>query len=103
MIQSFKDKETKKIWQLKLSKKIPGAIQQRALNKLNLIDQASKVEDLRIPPSNHLKALAGKGRINLAYASMISIEFALNGITELKKLKLVTTINPIFGCEMKKT
>mgnify|MGYP006082503061 FL=1 len=60
MIQSFKDKETKKIWQLKLSKKIPGAIQQRALNKLNLIDQASKVEDPRIPPSNHLKALAGK-------------------------------------------
>lgn len=59
MIKSFRCKETEKIFQRESSRKLPQQIQQRAFVKLNALDAASKLEDLRLPPSNNLEALKG--------------------------------------------
>ncbi len=59
MLKSFADKETEKIWNEQRSKRLPVDIQQRALNKLAMISQASSLDDLKIPPANRLEALKG--------------------------------------------
>ena len=60
MIVSFRDKETAKVYQQEFSKKLPQAIQRLALRKLMMIDNASSLNDLRIPPANHLEQLSGQ-------------------------------------------
>ncbi len=60
MIKSFRCRETEKIFHREHSHKFPLDIQQRAFMKLNAVDAAIKVEDLRLPPSNHIEALKGK-------------------------------------------
>lgn len=60
MILSFASKETEKIWQGIRSRKLPADIQDRALLKLRMIDAANVLQDLKVPPSNHLEALSGK-------------------------------------------
>lgn len=58
MIRSFQDKETEKLWNSQKNR-IPANLQQRALDKLELIHAAVTVDDLRIPPGNRLEALKG--------------------------------------------
>ena len=41
------------------SRRLPVDIQQRAYKKLIMINNAATIEDLRIPPSNHLEKLSG--------------------------------------------
>ena len=57
MIKTFSDKETQKIYNQMFSKKSPQSIQHIALRKLIMIDNAGCLEDLRVPPGNHLEAL----------------------------------------------
>ena len=57
MIQSFACAETENIWNGKRSRKLPADIQQRALAKLNMIDAAETLDDLKLPPSNRLHEL----------------------------------------------
>lgn len=64
VIKSFADRETEKIRNLQQSKRLPIDIQQRVLNKLAMIRQATVLEDLRIPPANRLASLKGN-RIGL--------------------------------------
>ena len=59
MIKSFKDKETKRIYNQTFSKKLPADIQSLALRKLMMIDNAKCLDDLRVPPGNHLELLKG--------------------------------------------
>lgn len=59
MIQSFADKETEHIYNQEFSKKLPQQIQKIALRKLIMIHNAKKIDDLRIPPANHLEQLQG--------------------------------------------
>ena len=59
MIKSFADKETELIYNQKFSKRLPTTIQKVALRKLMMIDNAKCLEDLRVPPSNHLEQLVG--------------------------------------------
>jgi proteic killer suppression protein len=59
MIKSFKCKETEKILNEDFSKKLPHDIQKRALQKLRMINIAEALEDLKVPPNNHLEALKG--------------------------------------------
>ena len=59
MIKSFKCKETEKVWNEEFSKKLPQDIQKRALKKLMMLNSASVIDDLKIPPSNHLEILTG--------------------------------------------
>lgn len=60
MIVNFGSKESEKIFNLTLSKKIDPEIQERAYHKLVAIHEASSLENLRLPPSNHLEPLKGK-------------------------------------------
>jgi toxin HigB-1 len=57
MIRSFADKETGRVWDGMRSRKLPLEIQQRALNKLALLNRAKTLDDLRNPPANRLHAL----------------------------------------------
>ena len=68
MINDFADKETEKIFDQHFSKKLPQAIQRIALRKLIMINDAENLEDLRVPPSNHLELLHGdrEGQIGRA-------------------------------------
>ena len=59
MIQSFADKETEKIFNRQFSRKIPNEIQKGARRKLEILNAAEALQDLRIPPSNHLEKLVG--------------------------------------------
>ncbi len=59
MIKSFKDNETNKIYVRERSRKLPPDIQQVALRKLRMINNAKNIGDLRIPPANRLEKLSG--------------------------------------------
>lgn len=59
MICNFADKETEKIYDGNFSKKLPEAIQRIALRKLMMIDAANNLNDLRVPPADHLERLIG--------------------------------------------
>ena len=59
MIKSFKNRETEKVYALESSRKLPGDIQQVALRKLRMINNARDLNDLKIPPANRLEKLKG--------------------------------------------
>jgi proteic killer suppression protein len=59
VIQSFRCKETEKVWNEQYSRKLPTQIQQKGLEKLALLDAASILEDLLVPPGNRLEGLRG--------------------------------------------
>jgi proteic killer suppression protein len=57
MIKSFKSKETEKIFNREYSLKLPFSIQKVALRKLWMINASISLNDLRVPPANHLEKL----------------------------------------------
>lgn len=59
MIKSFGDKETELIWNGVRSLKLPLEIQEVARRKLRMINSSQDINDLRIPPANHLEKLKG--------------------------------------------
>jgi proteic killer suppression protein len=59
MIRSFRDRETRTIWNGERSRRLPGDIQVSALRKLRLINAAQRLEDLKAPPGNRLETLVG--------------------------------------------
>jgi proteic killer suppression protein len=59
VIKTFKDAETQKIYQRERSRKLPSDIQQVALRKLRMINNAININDLRVPSANHLEKLSG--------------------------------------------
>lgn len=60
MILSFGDKYTEEIWGGTLVKGVPQAIQHVARRKLRMLNNSQNINDLRIPPSNHLEKLKGE-------------------------------------------
>ena len=59
MIRSFSDKEAEKIWHGEPSRRLPGDIQAVARRKLRMLNNASTLNDLRLPPANRLEVLKG--------------------------------------------
>jgi toxin HigB-1 len=59
VIKSFRNKETEKIYCRDISRKLPTEIQQIALRKLRMINNAKNINDLRIPPAIRLEKLIG--------------------------------------------
>jgi toxin HigB-1 len=59
VIKSFADKEAENIWNGNQSRKLPVNIQNVARRKLRMINNAQNINDLRIPPANHLEKLSG--------------------------------------------
>jgi proteic killer suppression protein len=60
MIKSFANKETEKVFNREFSRKLPPELQRPARRKLELLNAAGTLQDLRLPPANHLEKLAGK-------------------------------------------
>lgn len=60
MIKSFADHETEKVFNREFSRKLPPDIQRPARRKLEILNAAGSLQDLRLPPSNRLEKLAGK-------------------------------------------
>ena len=59
MIRTFADKDTREFFETGESKKFPPDILNRALRKLEYVDNAVMLKDLRLPPGNRLHALDG--------------------------------------------
>lgn len=59
MIQSFADAETERFFETGRSRRFPPNVLRRAAMRLNQLHAATRLEDLRLPPSNRLEALSG--------------------------------------------
>ncbi len=59
MIESYGNKETKKLFGREFSRRIPEDIQRVAFRKLRMLHRATTLDDIRIPPGNHLESLEG--------------------------------------------
>lgn len=59
MIKSFADKRTQELYAKGKSKKFPAGVAARAARKLEYVDLAEQLEDLKVPPGNRLHPLSG--------------------------------------------
>ena len=59
MIKSYGDRATKELHETGKSRKFPPRIITRALRKLDQLDAATSLEDLKVPRSNKLGKLKG--------------------------------------------
>src|SRR5580658_9560251 len=82
MIQGFADSEAELIWSGRRSRKLPGDIQNVALRKLRLLNQARVTGDLRVPPGNRLEALKADRLDNIRSASTTNGGYVSFGMRE---------------------
>jgi proteic killer suppression protein len=68
MIRTFANKETEKLYIKGKSKRLPSDLIKRAVRRLEYINLAKNLEDLRVPLSNRLHALKGdrKGQFSIS-------------------------------------
>jgi len=59
MIRTFADNETEHFYVTGKSRHLPPDVLKRAVKRLTQIDAAMIIDDLRMPPSNHLESLVG--------------------------------------------
>lgn len=57
MIKTFADKRTRDLYENGKSKRFPPGMWERALRKLEYLELATSVTDLKVPPSNRLHKL----------------------------------------------
>lgn len=68
MIQTFADKHTKELYQSGNSRKVPPDILSRAIRKLEYVNLATSLDDLKVPVGNRLHQLSAdrKGQYSIA-------------------------------------
>lgn len=59
MIKSFADKDTERLFSDGACRRIPSDVAARAVRKLDMVDAAIRLDDLRVPPGNKLHMLKG--------------------------------------------
>ena len=59
MIGSFRDKALEEFYYEGSARKIPADLQAVIRRKVDMLDIAADLNDLRMPPANHLEALSG--------------------------------------------
>jgi toxin HigB-1 len=59
VIANFKDAEAKQLYDTGRSRRLSSGIQRVALRKLKYLNNASDLNELRLPPGNRLEALSG--------------------------------------------
>lgn len=85
MIQSFADDETADIYHGKNSKnarkRLDPSLWNTARKKLDMIKAANRLEDLKIPPGNHLEALTKdlRGKYSIRINKQWRIVFSWTG------------------------
>ena len=57
MIQSFRDRDTQRLFDRQPVRKLGADLQRVALRKLRQLDAAVTLDDLRVPPGNRLENL----------------------------------------------
>ena len=57
MIQTFANRATEELFRKGEAKRLPVEVVRRALRKLEAIEAATQLSDLRVPPGNRLHAL----------------------------------------------
>ena len=75
MIKEFNNREIERFYETGKSKKIPSSIQKVALRKLDYLNAAHILEDLRVPPGNMLEAL--KGNLEGKYSIRINKQYRI--------------------------
>ncbi|MCL4428645.1 MAG: type II toxin-antitoxin system RelE/ParE family toxin [Deltaproteobacteria bacterium] len=75
MIINFLNIETEESYLSGFSRRIPNNIQKVAIRKLDMIDAAEKLEDLKSPPANRLESL--KGDLNGFYSIRINDRYRI--------------------------
>jgi proteic killer suppression protein len=60
VIGSFRDRDTERLFHREPVRKWATALQRRGLRKLLMLDAATRLEDLRIPPAKRLEKLRGR-------------------------------------------
>ena len=67
MIKTFKDKRTQDIYNGFIHRSLPSDILRAAKRKLQMLDAAYELKDLKIPPANRLEVLKGnrKGQLSI--------------------------------------
>ena len=90
MIKSFECKETEKIFNRYLSRKLPHDIQRVALRKLRMLNRANTLNDLRVSRSNYLERLhrERKGQYSIRINDQWRICFEWVG-KEAKRVEIV--------------
>lgn len=80
VIKSFPDKETERFYITKVSRKFASVIQ-TAKEKLDYLDSATKLEDLKAPPGNRLEKLKGnyEGKWSIRINDQFRIVFEWRG------------------------
>jgi proteic killer suppression protein len=59
VIKTFADRRTKELYETGKTKRFPPDVAKRAARKLEYVDLATTLDDLRSPPGNRLHALEG--------------------------------------------
>jgi proteic killer suppression protein len=59
VIRSFSDADTERLFKRQRIRRVPPDLQRIALRKLVMLDAATSLVDLRVPPANRLEKLAG--------------------------------------------
>ena len=75
MIKSFLDENTKELYITGKNKKIATNIHKVAIRKLDYLNSAVDINDLRVPPSNHLERL--KGSLEGFYSIRVNIKYRI--------------------------
>lgn len=60
MIKSFADRHTRVLYETGRSRRLPPDLVRRAVRKLEYVDLATSLADLRVPLGNRLHALGGE-------------------------------------------
>jgi proteic killer suppression protein len=68
MIKTFADKRTQELYVTGRATRFPPDVAPRAARKLEYVDLAWSIDDLRVPPGNRLHALEGdrKGQYSIS-------------------------------------
>lgn len=62
VIKSFADRRTQELYAFGKTRRVPPDVAKRAARKLEYVDLATCIDDLRVPPGNRLHALSGDRR-----------------------------------------
>jgi proteic killer suppression protein len=57
MIKTFADRRTRDLFATGAAKRFPADVARRAVRKLEYVDLATNLDDLKVPPGNRLHAL----------------------------------------------
>ncbi len=57
MIKTFADRRTRDLFTMGTAKRLPADVARRAARKLEYVDLAMSLDDLKVPPGNRLHAL----------------------------------------------